>query len=270
MRVFDVDKINIVTKMQPLASEVTAIEACNYCKATLTSTVGQTYTARDSPFFWFLIKASIVIAGSREGLIAILNLKQSITLRIIHDHRGAPITSVHSKIHNNNQITYWAAASRDRRVSIWECAWYDDKCEMIDWLTFSAPPLSNKNESKMSSWQTYPPSLLKFATNINSNTLVYVGYGSKKQIIFYDFQVKKILKTLSLSEWPESIALSPKSNLIALGTKTRVLQLKDLNDGTFQDYLYHSDDVSAVCFSVDGNRLFTVSFNEIFIWDINV
>ncbi len=32
VRVFDIDKISIVTKMQPFASEVTAIEACSNCK----------------------------------------------------------------------------------------------------------------------------------------------------------------------------------------------------------------------------------------------
>lgn len=34
----------------------------------------------------------------------------------------------------------WLAASADRRVSIWSADWSKDFCELVDWLTFPAPP----------------------------------------------------------------------------------------------------------------------------------
>lgn len=33
----------------------------------------------------------------------------------------------------------WLAASADRRVSVWAADWLDDKCGLLDWLTFPAP-----------------------------------------------------------------------------------------------------------------------------------
>lgn len=33
----------------------------------------------------------------------------------------------------------WLAASADRRVSVWAADWLDDKCSLLDWLTFPAP-----------------------------------------------------------------------------------------------------------------------------------
>ena len=35
----------------------------------------------------------------------------------------------------------WLAASADRRVSIWSADWSKDFCELVDWLTFPAPPI---------------------------------------------------------------------------------------------------------------------------------
>ena len=81
---------------------------------------------------------------------------------------------------------------------------------------------------------------------------------------------KQILRSMNLSEWPECMTISPCMNLIVFGTKTRLLQIKDYNHSNFQDYAQHSDSVSAVCFSSDGSKLFSTSYNEIFIWDVLV
>ena len=32
----------------------------------------------------------------------------------------------------------WLATSSDRRVSVWASDWLKDKCELLDWLSFSA------------------------------------------------------------------------------------------------------------------------------------
>ena len=221
--------------------------------------------------------ACLVIAGSKEGVIAVLNLKQALTIRIVQDHKGAPITAIDTSFNQNDEMTYWLAASRDRRVSVWKIKKNEEKNDLIDWLTFPAPKLEiNSTNTKIStkkkleSWLLYPPSLAKFATKINPETLVYVGYGIQKQISFYCLKTKNIIRNLTINEWPECIAISPKCHLLALGTKTRLLQLKDYNEGSFQDYSQHSDTVSAISFSNDGKRLFSASYSEIFIWNINI
>jgi WD40 repeat protein len=221
--------------------------------------------------------ATYIIAGSKEGVIAVLNLKQSLTVRLIHDHKGAPITSIDTALDQNEEITYWLAASRDRRVSVWQGKKNEEKHNLIDWLTFSAPALDHENDNKKlnkqkkpDSWLIYPPSLAKFSTKTDPDTIVYVGYGVEKNMLFYCLKNKKVMRTLSINEWPECMTLTPKCHLIAMGTKTRLLQLKDYNEGSYQDYAQHSDTVSAVCFSNDGKRLFSASFSEIFIWNVTV
>lgn len=207
-----------------------------------------------------------------------MNLKQALTIRLIYDHKGAPITSFDAAFNKEEKTHYWIAASRDRRVSIWQSKNNDEKFDMIDWLTFSAPKIEVTQENnkkivknrKYTEWLIYPPSLVKFAPNSDPDTIVYVGYGNDKEIKFYNIKSKKVLRTLSLNEWPECMVISPKCNLIAFGTNTRLLQLKDYNEGSFQDYSQHSDTVSTICFSSDGKRLFTAAFNEIFIWNVTV
>ena len=216
------------------------------------------------------------MTGSIEGLIAVIDLNQGTTTRIINDHRSAPITSLESIYCCVKQSTYWLAASRDRRVSIWSSKLNDDLFQIIDWLTFPSEPIpkdipSSDKTAKKLFWQKNQNVLAFFAPQVakeTPDTIVYVGNDDKKQILFYNFVKKQIIRTMDLTEWPECICISPRSNLIAYGTKSRLLQLKDYNRATFQDYAQHSDAVSSVCFSNDGKRLFSTAFNEILFWDV--
>jgi WD40 repeat protein len=199
-------------------------------------------------------------------------LKQGLTVRIIQDHKGAPITSLDSAYEEVTKTTYWLAASRDRRVSVWRSKWHEEKCELVDWLSFPAPKYQDESENSLKShvWSKYPPSIAQLWPKTNPESIFYTGYGSKKQILVYNLVSKKVMRTLDITDWCECITLSPKGNLLALGTKNRILQLKDVNEGNFQDFPQHSDSVSSLCFSSDGKRLFSTSYNEIFIWDVNV
>ena len=166
-------------------------------------------------------------------------------------------------------MTFWLAASDDRRISVWNSKWTEDMLQMVDWITFPAPLESNKLAVSLK----HPPSLAKFEYSRDSQTtknLVYVGYGLQKQVIVYNFVKKQIVRTMDLSEWPQCMCLSNKLHLMAFGTKSRLLQLKDYSQSSFQDYSHHSDTVSSVCFSNDDKKLISTAYNEIFIWDVNV
>lgn len=218
------------------------------------------------------------MAGSVEGLIAVIDLNQGSATRIINDHKPAPITSLESVFSSSKQTTHWLAASKDKRISIWSSKLSEDLFQIIDWLTFpfeSVPKeIQNDKLAKKKYWSKQHTTLAYFLSQSRENnlpdTIVYIGNDVKKQIMFYNFIKKQMLRTMDLTEWPECFCISSRSNLIAFGTKTRLLQIKDVNRGTFQDYAQHSDTVSSVCFSNDGKRLFTTSFNEIFIWDVLV
>lgn len=202
-----------------------------------------------------------------------IDLDQGVLTKTINDHKCAPITSLDSFFIQDKHLTYWLASSRDRRVSVWSCKWSENLVQLLDWLTLPAPIFSETNSSKH--WLKYPPSIALFEcnnpkTNAPIETLLYVGYGLNKEILVYNFVKKQIIRSMSLSEWPECLCVSPKSNFIAFGTKTRLLQIKDYKTGSFQDYAQHSDKVSSVCFSNDGKRLFSTAYNEIFIWDVKV
>jgi WD40 repeat protein len=224
----------------------------------------------------FNLKAHIVLVGSGEGTICVIDLVQRIATRVIEEHRGAAIISLDS-FYNGTQ-TCWLAASQDRKISVWSAKWRqeDPMLQMIDWLTFPAPSEKNSKQQQ----QQHSPSLARFeqSPHVAHNSpgsksvenLVYVGCGLQKQIIVYNFVKKQIVRTMDLSEWPQCLSLSNRLNLVAIGTQSRLLQLKDYNQSSFQDYSQHSDTVSAVCFSHDDKKLISTAYNEIFIWDVNV
>ncbi|KAF7239262.1 WD repeat-containing protein 90 [Varanus komodoensis] len=154
----------------------------------------------------------------------------------------------------------WLAASADRRVSVWVSDWRKDKCELIDWLSFPAPTGPEVSGP-------LPPSLAAFCP-WNKNMIVYVGFGLQKEILFYSLQQKQVVEKIPLPYFASSLSLSPAACAIAVGFSERVLRLIDHAVKTGQDYVGHDDAVCLCRFTPSGKRLFTASYNEIFVWEV--
>jgi WD40 repeat protein len=218
--------------------------------------------------------ATVSLSGASDGSVAISNLVQGIVLRILNEHRGsAPICMIDSKqLLENNSYT-WLIASHDRRVSLWKSNQQFDLCQLIDWLTFSAPSFAPDGTTHDNNWQSYPPSLARF---IDLNLLMYIGYGIEKSIQIYNLDTKQIIRTIPLNQWCSCFDLSNIKNddeenrLIAIGTKDRLVQLKDYTQETFQDFIGNSDTLLNIKFirKKSNDLLITTSLNEIFVWKI--
>ncbi len=214
------------------------------------------------------LKASALVVGTKSGQLAVLDLNTNNILRQMNDHTGAPITSLDSVYDETKKSTYLLAASQDRRLSVWHLTVSADLFQMLDWLTFPVPGFDGKTAAN---WSTYSKCLAQFTSSKTPVDTLVVSYGFEKELIVYNFVRKQVVRRMSVSEWPECMSIaSEKNNLMAFGTDSRLLQLKDFNEGAFQDYAEHSDAVTAVGFAKNGKRLVSAAFNEIFIWDVIV
>ncbi|XP_064636675.1 WD repeat-containing protein 90-like [Lineus longissimus] len=250
VRVFDVNRVEMMLKMHPHAVAVTAIS--------------------------FSTDGRMILSGASDGLIAVSSTTTGMTVRVINDHKGAPITNIDTVYMGNEEFSIpgaqlWLATSVDRRVSVWSVDWSKDSCELIDWLTFSAPAFapdgSVVDKSALSYYQSLPPSIAKFSHE-DSDIIVYIGYGMQRQVQFYSMGQRKVVRTAPLTHWSTAMDLSPRSGLVALGTKERLLKLMDYYEGSFQDFIGHSDGLDLVKFSPDGRYLFTGSHAEILLWEV--
>lgn len=240
IRLYSIEKKNIISKIKVFSKSITSIAFCE--------------------------RTNSILVGSSEGLIAVIDLDEGMTNRILEEHKGSSVTCLDSFFFEEKKMSYWCAASQNG-ISIWSSTGSEDIIQMVDWLSFPAFE-TELDSAKLSPTLAYFE--LKTSKKTQVDTLIYIGHGLKKNVFFYNFIKKELVRKMELSEWAESLALSPKRNLLAFGTKTRLLQIKDYNHGTFQDYSQHSDTVSSVCFSCDGKKIFSSSFNEIFIWNVNV
>ncbi|CAF3644159.1 unnamed protein product [Adineta steineri] len=223
------------------------------------------------------VNATVSLSGASDGSVAISNLAQGIVLRVLNDHRGnAPICMIDSKYISENNSYMWLIASHDRRVSLWKGNQQFDFCQLIDWLTFSAPSFAPDGTTHdNNNWQSYPPSLARF---IDSNLLMYIGYGIEKSIQIYNLDTKQIVRTIPLNQWCSCFDLSSlniddddENRLIAIGTNDRLVQLKDYTQGTFQDFIGNSDTLLNIKFirkNKSHDLLITTSSNEIFLWKV--
>lgn len=252
VRMFDINKEEMVLKMHPHAVSVTAIS--------------------------FSSDGRMIISGGSDGLIAVSSPTTGMTVRVISDHKGAPITNIdvttRQEIDSPVSAPYlWLATSADRRVSVWSADWTKDFCELVDWLTFPAPAflpdgsvVSNKDKK---SCEKLPPSLAKFSTE-EDDVLVYVGYGMQKCIQFYSLSQRKVIRTAPLTHWSNCLDVSEGTPLIAVGVNERLVKLVDYYEGSFQDFIGHCDTIDVLRFSQDSKLLFSVSHSEIFVWEVNV
>uniref|UniRef100_A0A3B4T9G9 WD repeat domain 90 n=1 Tax=Seriola dumerili TaxID=41447 RepID=A0A3B4T9G9_SERDU len=195
------------------------------------------------------IQYHVILSGSKNGLVAVSSPVNGATIRVIRDHKGAPITTIQCcKNFGLEGNELWLAASSDRRVSVWAVDWLKDKCDLLDWLTFPAD-------------DSPPPSLAAFCP-ADPGMVVYTGYGVEKELSFYSLTKKQIIKKVALPHWATCFGLSSKSQVVAVGSK-RVLKLIKSSSGRFQDFLQHSDSLQTCHFSPSGTLLFTVAYNEI-------
>lgn len=190
------------------------------------------------------------------------NLVQGVLLRVFNEHRSSvPICVIDSKKSLEQNSYLWLITSYDRRVSLWKSNQQFNLCSLIDWLTFSSPDTTNNSQS-------YPPNLARF---IDTNSIIYTGYGMDKSLQIYDINKKQIIRRISLNHWCSCFDISNIKllhGLIAFGTNKRLVELKDYTQETFQDFLGHSDRIRNIKFNKSNDLLITTSSNEIFIWKI--
>ncbi|XP_062999035.1 WD repeat-containing protein 90 [Elgaria multicarinata webbii] len=239
IRVFSISRTEMELKMHPHSVAVTALG----------------YSA----------DGEIILSGGKDGLMAVSSPRTGMTVRVLTDHRSSPINVIHCtrKQHTEFGIEggdLWLAASADRRVSVWVSDWMKDKCELMDWLSFPAPTGPEVPNP-------LPPSLAAFCP-WDKSTLVYVGFGLQKEILFYSLQQKQVIEKIPLPYFATSLNLSSADCIIAVGFSERVLRLIDRTAKSEQDYLGHDDAVCLCKFTPSGKLLFTASYNEILVWQV--
>ncbi|XP_064886977.1 WD repeat-containing protein 90 isoform X1 [Columba livia] len=239
IRVFNVSRTEMELKMHPHAAALTAIAY---------STDGE-----------------IILSGSKDGLVAVSSSHTGMTLRVLADHKGSPITVLQCirKQYRDFGVEgseLWLATSLDRRVSVWASDWLKDKCELLDWLSFPAP-------ASPEGLSSLPPSLAAFCP-WEPSTLVYVGFGMQKEALFYSLRKKQVVEKISLPYFATSLSLSPAACSMAVGFGERLLRLLRCPTSDVQDYAGHDDAVHLCRFAPSGCRLLTASHSAVLLWEL--
>ncbi|KAM4715856.1 WD repeat-containing protein 90 [Anableps anableps] len=207
----------------------------------------------------------VILSAGINGLIAVSSPISGTTIRVIRDHKGATLNSIQCVNEQCKKFglegnEMFLAAGADRRVSVWAADWSKQKCDLLDWLSFPAPPSSTDD--------SLPPSLAAFYPADHS-LLIYTGYGVEKELSFYSLTKKQIIKKISLTHWATCMSLSPQSHLLAVGCKERVLKLIKSTSGRFQDFVLHSDSLQTCHFSPSGTLLFSAAHDEVLLWEVS-
>ncbi|XP_056392449.1 WD repeat-containing protein 90 isoform X2 [Hyla sarda] len=213
----------------------------------------------------FSITGEVLLSGGKDGLMAVSSPRTGMTIRILSDHKGAPISTIQFSPRKPEELgqqggEIWLAASSDRRVSIWASDWAKDKCELLDWLSFPAPDSEKDADSPV-------PTLAAFCP-WQPGTVVYTGFGMEKEALFYSLAQKQVLLRIPLSHFATSLSMSSAASLLVTGSRERLLRVIDSSASTQQDFSAHDDCVHLCRVSPSGNLLFTSSYNQVLVWDV--
>ncbi|NXM73158.1 WDR90 protein, partial [Serilophus lunatus] len=238
IRVFSVSRTEMELKMKPHSAALTAI----------------TYST----------DGEMILSGDKDGLVAVSSPRTGMTLRVLVDHKGSPITTLQCTRKQYHDFgveggELWLATSSDRRVSVWASDWLKDKCELLDWLSFPAP--ADPEDLDL------PPSLAAFCP-WEHGALVYVGFGMQKEALFYNLCKKQVVRKVSLPAFATSLSLSPATPFMAIGFGEQLLRLQPCPAGHPQDYAGHDDTVHLCRFAPSGRRLLTASHSAVLVWEL--
>ena len=76
---------------------------------------------------------------------------------------------------------------------------------------------------------------------------------------------------MEIPNWAASMKLVSDGRIAAIGTTSRLVQLVDVEFGTFQDYSGHTAPVHLMSFSPDMKYLITISLlGDIFVWTLRL
>ncbi|XP_051635803.1 WD repeat-containing protein 90 isoform X7 [Manacus candei] len=192
IRVFSVSRTEMELKMHPHNAALTAI----------------TYST----------DGEMILSGGKDGLVAVSSPRTGMTIHVVADHKGSPITVLQCTRKQYHDFgveggELWLATSSDRRVSVWASDWLQDKCELLDWLSFPAPADPEGLD--------LPPSLAAFCP-WEQDVLVYVGFGMQEEALFYNLRKKQVVRRVSLPAFATSLSLSPAAPFMALGFHAQV------------------------------------------------
>ncbi|XP_071427702.1 WD repeat-containing protein 90 [Pithys albifrons albifrons] len=238
IRVFSISRTEMELKMHPHNAALTAI----------------TYST----------DGEMILSGGKDGLVAVSSPRTGMTVHVLADHKGSPITALQCTRKQYHDFgveggELWLATSSDRRVSIWVSDWLKNKCELLDWLSF--PALADPEGLDL------PPSLAAFCP-WEHGALVYVGFGMQEEALFYSLRKKQVVRKVSLPAFATALSLSPAAPFMALGFGARLLRLQPCPAGAPQDYVGHDDSVQLCRFSPSGRHLLSASHSALFVWEL--
>ena len=216
--------------------------------------------------------ASVVVSATAFGEVALTNRHNGLVTRRLFDHEGFAIDSLHVSPHHDGLLL---ASSSDGHVTVWSVAWETSSVAVaLDYQVGRDDGVAGVDEQGEDE-QGPMPTLALFSP-VDDNQILIAAPGSasgerrRPMVLFYDFVLRRTVRSLELNQPASTMAASPGGELLAVGTADRLVKLIDFEEGTFQDFVGHIDRVSTVAFSPDVSRLASTSHDEILMWDVTV
>lgn len=153
----------------------------------------------------------------------------------------------------------WSTAQADGSLSVWTC---NDNAGRPVVL------YSGRIGSDCSQGSPLDKSFLVRFSAVDDHVVLLTGASMGASIMWFDWKKNAVCQVLSLEHVAVSMDACPTRNLVAIGTRDRVIKLIDFQHATLQDHVAPLGSQDCVAFSPDASMVSCVSSTEIWTWNL--
>eukprot|EP00127_Corallochytrium_limacisporum_P005896 Clim_evm41s214 gene=Clim_evmTU41s214 len=235
-----------------------------------------------------------LIAGSKSGHLAVISATSGITLSLLSDHAGSPITSLagakyvppskslgvsRHRTRDEGATSglpqdLWTAASQDRRVSVWQPVSGD--------MGTHEKEHTNTEPFILSHWFSFPglpkdeargiPSLVALPAD-RPGHLLFTGSTTAVEATEYAIATQQRIRTHELTHraqcWDfHAVPAGERDSTVVLGATDRAVSSMSLRTGERRDFLAHCTAVASVCVYDEGRKALSAGADGIKVWSL--
>jgi WD40 repeat protein len=200
LRIFDLDRVELETKVIPHTSAVTEVA--------------------------FSADGRVLLSGAQDGVVVVSSATTGSTLHTLRDHRGSRITALDVGASPPPPgllgKELWLACSADRQISVWDADWRRDFNQVLDWLSLPGDGVQQNKDGL----EDATPTLARFSVT-DPAIILCTAAGPQPAVLFYSLHRREVLRNVRLERPAYSLSVSPSGDLIAVGTYDRLVRLID-------------------------------------------
>ncbi|KAL9642518.1 hypothetical protein ABK040_011085 [Willaertia magna] len=208
-----------------------------------------------------------IICGSSNGLLTVID--NFIGLKDVQDVSNVENKFIFIRDFSNHKIGSIDYDEKTRRfvnttITGLVCVWDDTDLTQIAKF---APHIYSRSIADKENFSVNI--IAKFSPIEDDVVLITAPSKTNPKVEFYNYKREYCVRVFDMQRFVNCISISSIHNMIAFGTRDRLLVLMNYRTGEFEEYHAHNDSIKAIVFDDILDKIYSGSHSELIVWKVN-